>query len=78
MDGFGIYTDMDDLSLFGVLNFKIFIFIGYWSQLLYFLLSNKCYILKCFLNLSSISFGLYSVFTSLAIISLAVTNCKAA
>ena len=49
MDGFGIYTDMDHWSLLGVLNFKNLYL--YWllvTAAVFFLLSNKCYIFKCF------------------------------
>ena len=51
--GLDIFTDKNQRIsgvYFGVLNFENLYFLGYWSQLLYFLgLLNKRCILKCFI-----------------------------
>ena len=51
--GLGIFTDRDQRSIFGVLNFENLYFFGYCSQLLYFWgLLNNCCIFKCFIFLT--------------------------
>ena len=50
----GIFTDRDQRSILGVLNFENLYFLGYWSQVLYFFgLLDKYCIFKSFIFLTA-------------------------